>query len=108
VFLESYEKAHAARGTSAKVAELLGGRPPPSTSTHEDDKDDPNDGGIQKDTGVLRMDSQAKYGCLAKGEGSVYMRLPVAGFGNEKGYREKIWACRICFYNMTILICGFR
>lgn len=32
------------------------------------------------------MDSQAKYGCLARGDGGVYMRMPT-----NKAYREKIW-----------------
>jgi hypothetical protein len=97
VFLEPYEKPHAARGASAIVAELLGCQPPSSTSGHEEEKDGPNDAVIQKGAGVLGMDSQAKYGCLAWDKGSVYMRLPVAGFGNEKGYREKIWVCLINF-----------
>jgi 3'(2'), 5'-bisphosphate nucleotidase len=35
----------------------------------------------------LRMDSQAKYSCLARGEGGIYFRSPVKG----TGYREKIW-----------------
>jgi adhesin HecA-like repeat protein len=34
----------------------------------------------------LRMDSQAKYGILARGEGTVYLRLPT-----KKSYVEKIW-----------------
>jgi hypothetical protein len=33
------------------------------------------------------MDSQAKYCCLARGEGGVYFRMPKEG----AGYREKIW-----------------
>ena len=32
------------------------------------------------------MDSQAKYGCLARGDGGAYMRMPTG-----VGYREKIW-----------------
>ncbi len=32
------------------------------------------------------MDSQAKYGCLARGEGGAYLRMPTG-----VGYREKIW-----------------
>ncbi|KAG8797087.1 hypothetical protein FRC16_009235 [Serendipita sp. 398] len=35
----------------------------------------------------LRMDSQAKYACLARGEGGLYFRMPVKG----SGYKEKIW-----------------
>ncbi|KAI9438940.1 3',5'-bisphosphate nucleotidase [Lactarius indigo] len=61
-FLESVEKAHAALDTNARVAARLGVRATP-----------------------VRMDSQAKYGALARG-GGVYMRLPVA-----RGYQEKIW-----------------
>jgi len=34
----------------------------------------------------LRMDSQAKYGILARGDGTVYLRLPT-----KKAYVEKIW-----------------
>ena len=34
----------------------------------------------------VRMDSQAKYCCLARGEGGAYLRMPVG-----TGYREKIW-----------------
>ncbi|KIL54527.1 hypothetical protein M378DRAFT_174182 [Amanita muscaria Koide BX008] len=32
------------------------------------------------------MDSQAKYGCLARGDGAVYLRMPTG-----VGYQEKIW-----------------
>jgi len=37
------------------------------------------------------MDSQAKYGCLARSKdaGGVYMRMPIG-----TGYREKIWVRR--------------
>ena len=67
-FLESVEKAHAALDTNAHVAARLGVRAAP-----------------------VRMDSQAKYAALARGDGGggVYLRLPVArGTG---GYEEKIW-----------------
>jgi 3'(2'), 5'-bisphosphate nucleotidase / inositol polyphosphate 1-phosphatase len=33
----------------------------------------------------VRIDSQAKYGALARGDGAIYLRFP------HKGYREKIW-----------------
>lgn len=33
----------------------------------------------------VRIDSQAKYGALSRGDGAIYMRFP------RKGYREKIW-----------------
>lgn len=46
---------------------------------------------IQSSLGVttlpVRMDSQAKYGALARGDGSIYLRLPRIG----KPYQEKIW-----------------
>jgi 3'(2'), 5'-bisphosphate nucleotidase len=32
------------------------------------------------------MDSQAKYTAIARGDASIYLRLP-----REKAYREKIW-----------------
>ena len=34
------------------------------------------------------MDSQAKYGCLARGDGGAYLRMPTG-----VGYKEKIWVC---------------
>lgn len=67
-FFESVEKAHAALDTNARVAARLGVRAAP-----------------------VRMDSQAKYAALTRGDGGggVYLRLPVArGSG---GYQEKIW-----------------
>lgn len=33
----------------------------------------------------LQLDSQCKYGMLARGEGSIYLRKP------KEGYQEKIW-----------------
>jgi 3'(2'), 5'-bisphosphate nucleotidase len=70
-FLESVEKAHAALDTHARVAARLGVR-----------------------AGPVRMDSQAKYAALVRGDGGggVYLRLPVAGGGRggEAGGR-KIW-----------------
>lgn len=62
-FLESVEKAHAKLSFNDKVAEELGISRAPT-----------------------RMDSQAKYCALARGDGGVYLRMPV---GN--GYKEKIW-----------------
>jgi 3'(2'), 5'-bisphosphate nucleotidase len=69
-FLESVEKAHAALDTNALVATRLGVRAAP-----------------------VRMDSQAKYAALVRGDGGggVYLRLPVAGPGRDGGYQEKIW-----------------
>jgi hypothetical protein len=34
----------------------------------------------------MRMDSQAKYACLARGEGGIYFRTP-----KDTSYHEKIW-----------------
>ncbi|KAI0721763.1 3(2),5-bisphosphate nucleotidase HAL2 [Fomitopsis betulina] len=61
--LESVEKAHAKLSFNAQVARLLSVTRRPT-----------------------RMDSQAKYGALARGDGGVYLRMPVGS-----GYREKIW-----------------
>ncbi|TYH18495.1 hypothetical protein ES288_A05G275800v1 [Gossypium darwinii] len=33
----------------------------------------------------VRIDSQAKYGALSRGDGAIYLHFP------HKGYREKIW-----------------
>jgi 3'(2'), 5'-bisphosphate nucleotidase len=63
-FLESVEYAHAVLDTNARVSSRLGVR-----AAH------------------VRMDSQAKYVALARGDGGggVYLQLPVAGWG----YKEK-------------------
>ncbi|KAH9938828.1 3(2),5-bisphosphate nucleotidase HAL2 [Epithele typhae] len=62
-FLESVEKAHAKLSFNEKVAQVLGVTKSP-----------------------VRMDSQAKYCALARGDGAVYLRMPVGS-----GYKEKIW-----------------
>ncbi|KAH9946724.1 3(2),5-bisphosphate nucleotidase HAL2 [Amylocystis lapponica] len=62
-FLESVEKAHAKLSFNARVAQLLGISRPPT-----------------------RMDSQAKYCSLARGDGGAYLRMPTG-----VGYKEKIW-----------------
>jgi hypothetical protein len=69
-FLESVEHAHAALDTNALIAARIGVRTTP-----------------------VRMDSQAKYAALARGDGGggVYLRLPVAGIHSDSGYQEKIW-----------------
>jgi 3'(2'), 5'-bisphosphate nucleotidase len=36
----------------------------------------------------LRMDSQAKYGIVARGEATLYLRVPSP---SEPGYKENIW-----------------
>ncbi len=62
-FCESVESGHSAHGDSARVAERLG---------------------INADP--VRLDSQAKYAVVARGEADIYLRLPT-----RPGYREKIW-----------------
>ena len=62
-FCESVEANHTAQGLSAKVAAALG-------MTRE----------------PLRLDSQAKYAVVARGEAEIYLRLPA-----KFGYKEKIW-----------------
>ena len=63
VFCESEESAHTAHGRSAEIAKILGVTAEP-----------------------YRIDSQCKYGAVAEGDASIYLRLPV-----KKGYQEKIW-----------------
>ncbi|PWN54379.1 3(2),5-bisphosphate nucleotidase HAL2 [Violaceomyces palustris] len=63
-FCESVEAGHSSHGTNARIAELLG-----ITSAS------------------VRMDSQAKYASIARGDGDVYLRLPVG----DGSYQEKIW-----------------
>jgi 3'(2'), 5'-bisphosphate nucleotidase len=53
-FCESVEVGHSDQSTNAKTASLLGITKPP-----------------------VRMDSQAKYCSIARGDGDVYLRLPV-------------------------------
>ena len=62
-FCESVESGHSSHSDSATVAELLG---------------------ITADP--VRLDSQAKYAVVARGEADVYLRLPT-----RPGYVEKIW-----------------
>jgi 3'(2'), 5'-bisphosphate nucleotidase len=63
VFCESFESAHTAHGVSAEVVHALG-----------------------VDVAPARLDSQAKYAVVARGEAGVYMRLPT-----REDYEEKIW-----------------
>jgi 3'(2'), 5'-bisphosphate nucleotidase len=65
VFTESVEADHADHETHMRLAERLGIRTPP-----------------------LLMDSQAKYGIVARGEVSFYLRVPSP---YDPDYREKIW-----------------
>ncbi|KAJ7774625.1 nucleotidase HAL2 [Mycena maculata] len=62
-FLESVEALHSSHSTTDTISSILGITRPP-----------------------VRMDSQAKYGCLARGDGGLYLRMPTG-----VGYREKIW-----------------
>ncbi|TVU51096.1 hypothetical protein EJB05_02503, partial [Eragrostis curvula] len=61
-FFESYESAHSLHDLTSSIAKKLGVQAPP-----------------------VRIDSQAKYGALARGDGAIYLRFP------HQGYREKIW-----------------
>ncbi|XP_052189357.1 SAL1 phosphatase-like [Diospyros lotus] len=61
-FFESFEAAHSMRDLTSSIAKKLGVKAPP-----------------------VRIDSQAKYGALSRGDGAIYLRFP------HKGYREKIW-----------------
>ena len=63
LFCESFESSHSSHDDMDEIVKLLGVKRPP-----------------------LRMDSQAKYGILARGDGTVYLRLPT-----KKAYVEKIW-----------------
>lgn len=62
-FCESVEAGHSSKGDNAAIAEILGITSKP-----------------------VQMDSQAKYGSIARGAGDLYLRLPV-----RKDYQEKIW-----------------
>jgi 3'(2'), 5'-bisphosphate nucleotidase len=62
-FCESVESSHTSTSLSARVAAALGIHRAP-----------------------LRMDSQAKYAIVARGDAEIYMRLPA-----KYGYKEKIW-----------------
>ncbi|KAK7207906.1 hypothetical protein BZA70DRAFT_298387 [Myxozyma melibiosi] len=62
-FCESVEAGHSSHGQQASIAKLLG---------------------ISKPS--VRMDSQAKYASIARGDGDIYLRLPVSAT-----YEEKIW-----------------
>ena len=62
-FCESVEAGHSAHDDQALISQKLG---------------------ITKPS--VRMDSQAKYGSIARGAGDIYLRLPV-----KATYQEKIW-----------------
>jgi HAL2 family 3'(2'),5'-bisphosphate nucleotidase len=60
---ESFEAAHASHDSHSKISTSLGIAAAP-----------------------LRMDSQVKYAAVARGDASIYLRLP-----RKRTYREKIW-----------------
>lgn len=62
-FCESVESAHTAHGDAARIADALGVTAPP-----------------------FRIDSQCKYAAIARGDSSIYLRLPT-----RADYQEKIW-----------------
>ncbi|TPX33222.1 3'(2'),5'-bisphosphate nucleotidase [Synchytrium microbalum] len=62
-FCESVEAAHSSQSDTAVIAQRLGITKAP-----------------------VRMDSQCKYGCLARGDASIYLRVPT-----RADYEEKIW-----------------
>jgi 3'(2'), 5'-bisphosphate nucleotidase len=62
-FCESVESGHSDQGQSAEIAALLGITGAP-----------------------YRIDSQCKYAAVARGDASIYLRLPT-----QANYREKIW-----------------
>lgn len=62
-FCESVEAAHSSHGNAARVTARLGVTAPP-----------------------VRLDSQAKYGVVARGEAEAYLRMP-----NRPDYAENIW-----------------
>lgn len=62
-FCESVESGHSSHGDAARIAQLLGVVAPP-----------------------VRIDSQCKYAAVARGEASIYLRLPT-----RADYEEKIW-----------------
>jgi len=63
VLCESVEAAHAAHSVQGRIASRLGITAPP-----------------------YRIDSQCKYAVVARGEASIYLRLP-----RDASYREKVW-----------------
>ncbi len=62
-FCEPVESAHSSQSDTARIAEILGVTAPP-----------------------IRIDSQCKYAAIARGDASIYLRLPA-----RASYIEKIW-----------------
>lgn len=50
------------------------------------------------------MDSQAKYCCLARGEGAVYLRMPAPTIGGKRPYEERIWVSHLTINDLVTLI----
>lgn len=67
-FCESVEAGHSNHGDQFAIASKLG---------------------VTKAS--VRMDSQAKYGSIARGAGDIYLRLPTSRKPGERPYVEKIW-----------------
>lgn len=63
IVCESVESSHSSQTDSAKIREILNIQSPP-----------------------IRMDSQCKYGLIARGDSSIYLRIPTSS-----GYKEKVW-----------------
>ena len=63
LFCESFAPDHSSHGKSTCIAEILGIKTPP-----------------------LWIDGQGKYGLVARGDATIYLRLPT-----QRGYEEKIW-----------------
>ncbi len=63
VFCESVERAHSSHAAHARIAQEMGVTCPP-----------------------CRIDSQCKYAAVARGQASIYLRLPT-----RPEYQEKIW-----------------
>ncbi|EFN54129.1 hypothetical protein CHLNCDRAFT_31694 [Chlorella variabilis] len=61
-YMESFEARHSNHGLAMQIADEIGVELP-----------------------SLRLDSQAKYGALSRGDASIFMRFP------DASYREKIW-----------------
>ncbi|EME31114.1 3'(2'), 5'-bisphosphate nucleotidase [Galdieria sulphuraria] len=61
-FCESWEPGHSSHELSLEIAKILGVNNP-----------------------SVRMDSQCKYGVVARGEASIYFRFP------KEGYQENVW-----------------
>lgn len=62
-FCESVEKGHTSHQISAQVSDVLGIKRAP-----------------------YRLDSQAKYAVVARGDADIYLRLP-----SRSGYQQKVW-----------------